>query len=62
MVVAADSVGVVDSAVEAAEIGAIAGRRLSLIETPQGVSGPGLPYVLYKGITQPGPEFPQKTG
>jgi hypothetical protein len=41
---------------------AIAGKRLALIESPKGLSGPGLPHLLYNGITRPGPEFLQKTG
>ncbi len=40
----------------------IAGKRLTLIETPKGLSGPGLPNLLLKGITRLGPEFLQKTG
>ncbi len=41
---------------------AIVGKRLLLIETLKGLSGPGLPSRLLDGSRRRGPEFLQKTG
>ena len=41
---------------------AIAGKRRTLTDTPEGLSGPVLPNLLLDGISRRGPESPLKTG